>query len=91
MLGEELWALRMGMRCQKSGFSALTPAHVGYITLVVWGQRHPSGEKQSSNLHITYLNFDMRLRVFSVGFGGFLGAKTRVFCVAVCIWLGMMA
>ena len=27
-----------------SHVSAVNPAHAGYIILVVWGQRHPSGE-----------------------------------------------
>ena len=27
-----------------SHVSAMTSAHVGYITLIVWGQRYPPGE-----------------------------------------------
>ncbi len=30
----------------KFGFSAMTFAHVGYITKFLWGQRHPPGDSE---------------------------------------------
>lgn len=33
----------------------------------------------------------MRLRIFIVGLGEVLRATTRICCMAVCTWLGMMA
>ena len=32
--------------CQSFGFSAMTYAHVGYITKFLWGQRRPPGDSE---------------------------------------------
>ena len=41
--------------------SAMTPAHVGYITEFVWGQRHAQGEFREVSFlgtYTTHLNLD---------------------------------